>query len=224
MTWVKICGVTNLEDAQAAVAAGVDALGFVFYDKSPRNIDWQLAGKIVAQIPERVEKVGVFVNDSVERIDQYVHHAGLTVVQLCGKESVVAFIKHLRSQRDKDHRPKVISVIPSGTLPEHELFVDKDLRTALHALLIDSASDAEPGGTGKHFDWKKSKEVVETLGLTIPTIVAGGLTAKNVGEALAVLHPWGVDVASGVEAKPGKKDPEKIRAFVSAVRKAERLA
>jgi phosphoribosylanthranilate isomerase len=136
----------------------------------------------------------------------------------------MAYIKHLRSQRDKDNRPKVISVIPSRTLHEHGLFIDDDLRTALHALLIDSASDAEPGGTGKRFDWEKSKELVEMVGLTIPTIIAGGLTPKNVGEALGLLHSWGVDVASGVEAKPGKKDPEKIRAFVSAVREAERLA
>jgi phosphoribosylanthranilate isomerase len=223
MTWIKICGITNLEDAQASVEAGADALGFVFYEKSPRNIDRQLAGKIAALLPEGVEKVGVFVNESVERIDQYVQHAGLTAVQLCGKESVVAFIKHLRSQRDKDHRPKVISVIPSGTLPDHGLFIDDDLRTALHALLIDSASDAEPGGTGKRFDWEKSKKEFEMLGLTIPTIIAGGLTPKNVVEALSLLHPWGVDVASGVEAKPGKKDPEKVRAFINAVREAERL-
>lgn len=223
MTWVKVCGITNLEDALAAVEAGADALGFVFYEKSARNVDPGIVGQIVAKVPARVEKVGVFVNEAAERIDQSVRQAGLTAVQLWGKQSVAGFIKYSRVQRDINHRPKVIFVIPAGTLSEGLFFIGDELKNALHALLIDSVSAAEPGGTGKRFDWQKAQGMIEMLGLTMPTIVAGGLTPENVADALALLHPWGVDVSSGVESKPGKKDPEKVRAFVSAVREAERL-
>ncbi len=223
MTWVKVCGITNLEDALAAVEAGADALGFVFYEKSARNVDPGIVGQIVAKVPARVEKVGVFVNEAAERIDQSVQQAGLTAVQLWGKQAVAGFIKYSRVQRDINHRPKVIFVIPAGTLSEGLFFIGDELKNALHALLIDSVSAAEPGGTGKRFDWQKAQGMIEMLGLTMPTIVAGGLTPENVADALALLHPWGVDVSSGVESKPGKKDPEKVRAFVSAVREAERL-
>jgi phosphoribosylanthranilate isomerase len=223
MTWVKICGITNLEDALTAVEAGADALGFVFYEKSPRKVDPETVHKIVEALPEQVEKVGVFVNESMERIDQCVRQAGLTMVQLCGKESVAGFIKYLQVRQNVTHRPKVISVIPSGELSEAGFFFADELKNTLHALLIDSSSAAQPGGTGKCFDWEKARGMFARLALRIPTIVAGGLTPENVGDALALLHPWGVDVSSGVESKPGKKDPEKVQAFVAAVRKAERL-
>jgi phosphoribosylanthranilate isomerase len=223
MTWVKICGITNLEDALTAAEAGADALGFVFYEKSPRNISLESAREIVAKLPGHVEKVGVFVNESAQRIDQSVRRAGLTKVQLCGKESVVGFIKYLQVQQKMNHRPNIISVISGRELSEGVFFIADELINALHALLIDSSSAAQPGGTGKRFDWEGVRGMVEMLGLRIPTIVAGGLTPQNVPEALTLLHPWGVDVSSGVESTPGKKDPEKIRAFVAAVRQAERL-
>jgi phosphoribosylanthranilate isomerase len=223
MTWVKICGITNLEDALTAVEAGADALGFVFYEKSPRNINPEVAGEIVAKLPKRVEKVGVFVNESGEQIDESVQQAGLTAVQICGRDSVVEFVKHLQARQNMDHRPKIISVIPDGELSGGGFFIADELKKTLHALLIDSSSAEQPGGTGKCFDWEKVRGMVEMLGLRIPTIVAGGLTPENVEEALALFHPWGVDVASGVEAKPGKKDPGRVRAFVDAVRQAERL-
>jgi len=221
MTWVKICGITNLEDALAAVDAGADALGFVFYEKSPRKVEAEAVRDIVAKLPIQVEKVGVFVNESAERIDQSVRQAGLTAVQLCGKESAANYLRELQNM---DRRPKVISVVSGEELAAANLFlVSNELENASYALLVDSTSAAQPGGTGKPFDWKKAQGMVEMLGLRIPTIVAGGLTPANVGEAIALFHPWGVDVASGVEAKPGKKDPEKVRAFVAAVHRAERL-
>jgi phosphoribosylanthranilate isomerase len=223
MTWVKICGITNLEDALTAVEAGADALGFVFYEKSLRRIDPKAAGKIVAQLPTHVERVGVFVNESKERIDQSAQQAGLTMVQLCGKESVVVFSNYLRGRQNVNHRPKIISAIPAAELSEAELLVTGELKRSLHSLLIDSGSGAQPGGTGKCFDWEKAREMFEQLALRIPTIVAGGLTPENVADALALLHPWGVDVSSGVESKPGKKDPDKVQAFVAAVRQVERL-
>jgi phosphoribosylanthranilate isomerase len=114
-------------------------------------------------------------------------------------------------------------VIPGEELSDGGFFIAEELKNALHAMLIDSSSAGQPGGTGTQFDWEKARGLVEMLGLRIPTIVAGGLTPKNVGQALALLHPWGVDVSSGVESKPGKKDPEEVRAFIAAVRQAERL-
>jgi len=223
MTWVKICGITNLEDALTAVQAGADALGFVFYEKSPRKVDPETVHEIVQALPAHVEKVGVFVDEAAERIGQSARSAGLTAVQLCGRESVAEFIGSPQARQDMNHQPKVIAVIPANELAKGGFVISDELKSVLHALLIDSSSAAQPGGTGKRFDWEKARGMVEILGLRIPTIVAGGLTSNNVGEALAVLHPWGVDVSSGVEARPGKKDPEKIRAFISAVRQAERL-
>jgi phosphoribosylanthranilate isomerase len=224
MTWVKICGITNLEDALTAVEAGADALGFVFYEKSPRNISPDAAGKIVEKLPAQLEKVGVFVDESARRIDQSVRQAGLTAVQLCGQESAVGFIEHLQVPQNMNQRPKVITVIPGTELSEGGFLIATEMKNALYALLIDSSSVAEPGGTGKRFNWEEAGGMVEMLGLRIPTIVAGGLTPENVAEALTLLHPWGVDVSSGVESKPGKKNPEKVRAFVAAVRQAEKLA
>ncbi|HXM21269.1 MAG TPA: phosphoribosylanthranilate isomerase [Terriglobales bacterium] len=223
MTWVKICGITNIEDALTAAEAGADALGFVFYEKSPRHVDPETVGEIVANLPVQVEKVGVFVNEAAERIDESVQQAGLTAVQLSQGQSVVGFIEYLQARQNMNHRPKIISVIPSGELSDGGFFIANELNNALHALLVDSSSAAQPGGTGRRFDWEKARGMVEMLGLRIPTIVAGGLTPENVAEALALLHPWGVDVSSGVESKPGKKDPEKVQAFVAAVRQAERL-
>jgi phosphoribosylanthranilate isomerase len=223
MTWVKICGITNLEDALTAVEAGADALGFVFYEKSPRKVDPETVRQIVQALPTGIEKVGVFVNESAERIDQSVRQTGLTAVQLCGTESAGLFINDLQVRQNVNHQPKVIVVIPGEELAEGGFFISAELKNALHALLIDSSSAAQPGGTGKRFDWEKARDMVEVLGLTIPTVVAGGLTSTNVAEALTVFHPWGVDVSSGVESQPGKKDPDKVRAFVAAVRHAERL-
>jgi len=223
MTWVKICGITNLEDALTAVEAGADALGFVFYNKSPREVDPETVREIVEGLPTKIEKVGIFVNESAEQIDQSARRAGLTAVQVYGKESVAGFIKCLQVQHNVRHCTKVIFVIPGGELSDGGFFIADELKNALHALLIDSSSAGLPGGTGTQFDWEKARGMVEMLGVRIPTIVAGGLTPKNVGQALALLHPWGVDVSSGVESKPGKKDPEKVRAFVAAVRRAERL-
>jgi phosphoribosylanthranilate isomerase len=223
MTWVKICGITNLEDALTTVEAGADALGFVFYEKSPRNVEPETVREILDKLPASVEKVGVFVNHPVERVHEIVELAGLTAVQLDQGESVVGFIKYLQTLQNTHHRPKIISVIPGKDLSDGDFFFADELKNALHAVLVDSSSAAQPGGTGRRFDWEKARGMVEMLGLIIPTVVAGGLTPENVGEALALLHPWGVDVSSGVESKPGKKDPEKIRAFVAAVRQTERI-
>jgi phosphoribosylanthranilate isomerase len=217
MTWVKICGTTNLEDALTAVDAGADAVGFVFYEKSPRYITVEAAREIVEKLPENVEKAGVFVGESVDRVNAIRRQVGLKMVQIYTS----ATQEWLDWQRNSGC--KLMIAIQGESLGDGFLPGD-EMRKALHAILLDSGSGVRPGGTGERFDWQSVQGMVRGLGESVPVIVAGGLTAENVGEAIGTLKPWGVDVASGVEAAPGKKDPEKVRAFVRAVREKDRKA
>ena len=221
MTWVKICGITNLEDAQLAVEAGADAVGFVFYDKSPRKIDPDAAREIAARLPQKVEKVGVFANRSVRDVQQFVEQVGLTAIQFyrTSDPDPVAELIALKKNRSE---LKLIVVCPGDKLSQKGLLIADELRKVLYALMFDSGTGAQPGGTGKRFDWDEARGILQVMIVTIPVIVAGGLNPLNVAEAINLFQPYGVDVASGVEAKPGKKDPEKVRAFVRAVREAER--
>lgn len=220
MTWVKICGMTNLEDALTAVDAGADAVGFVFYEKSPRNISVEAAREIVEKLPEGVEKVGVFVGESAEGLSSVAKRVGLTAVQFYharGKSGLVDW-----AATSDEPRRKMIVAVQGEKLVDGGVFISDETKKNVYAMLIDSGSENRPGGTGAIFDWEKCRGMVQGLGFSIPVIVAGGLTAENVGEAIQILKPWGVDVVSGVEAKRGKKDPEKVRAFVKAVREADR--
>src|SRR6266446_6424996 len=204
MTWVKICGMTNLEDALTAVEAGADAVGFVFYEKSPRNISVDAAREIVEKLPGNVEKVGVFVNESTERVSATADEVGLTAVQFHGDE--------YQSPEMYATDRKTFLCIPadwvamawrkkgkaSGSLmaiPEN-----------LGAIMLDSGDDGRRGGTGNPFDWREAAVFVSLMSKDTPVVIAGGLTSENVREAMQILKPWGVDVASGVEARPGKKD------------------
>ena len=220
MTWVKICGTTNLQDALTAVDAGADAVGFVFYEKSPRNISVEAAREIVQKLPQTVEKVGVFVDLESEQIREVVLRAGLSAVQLHGERSAESVGRDLASSPNSVGVSKVISVIHGEALKDELLFgvtISK-----IFAILLDSRSNEAMGGTGTTFDWEATQGVVQHMSLTVPVIVAGGLTPMNVGGAIRMFQPFGVDVASGVEARPGKKDPKKVRAFVSAVREIDR--
>jgi phosphoribosylanthranilate isomerase len=219
MTWIKICGITNLEDALMAVDAGADALGFVFYEKSPRKAEPAVVRQIVDSIPDQVEKVGVFVNESADRVDEIVEQTHLTAVQIYGDRSLANVLKKLAVQEPEGSHLGVIAVIPAEDFKRDSHFT---LDSGLAALLIDSGTAAVPGGTGRQFDWNETKPVIEMLASHFSIIVAGGLTPTNVRQPLKILSPWGVDVSSGVEASPGKKDPEKVRAFVAAVRAAEK--
>jgi phosphoribosylanthranilate isomerase len=218
MTWVKICGMTNLEDALVAVGAGADAVGFVFYEKSPRKIGVEAAREIVEKLPERVEKVGVFVDLESEQIREIVLAVGLTAVQLHGKRSAESVCKDLTSPADRVGVSKVILMVHGDALKEDILV----LISNVFAILLDSRSNGATGGTGMTFDWEATRTAVQSMSLMVPVIVAGGLTSWNVSEAMRLFQPFGVDVASGVEARPGKKDPEKVRAFVKAVRDVDR--
>jgi phosphoribosylanthranilate isomerase len=222
MTWVKICGMTNLEDALVAVEAGADAVGFVFHKKSPRNVSVEAAREIVEKLPERVEKVGVFVDADCENIFEVVSKAGLTAVQLHGKPSSDSVLSDPRPAMECVGAQKIIVMIPGDALKDGGFFMGTGTQAKTFAVLLDSFSNGVTGGTGTTFDWGKARDIVQTIGLSTPVIVAGGLTPANVGDAMRILHPFGVDVVSGVEARPGKKDAEKVRAFVRAVREMDR--
>jgi phosphoribosylanthranilate isomerase len=248
MTWIKICGITNLEDAQAAVEAGADALGFVFYEKSPRNIERDTAREIVRALPSEVGKVGVFVDMSSKQQLEIYNHVRLTALQnypfskARSDEPQVAVSLDLFWQP-----PQGCMCFPMGFFLEEEDRVrglaqdfareggkqrravgehhpPATLRSAvLDTIFLDAGGIQEPGGTGKTFDWVKALPIVESAKGHFKVVVAGGLTSDNVGGAIATLHPFGVDVSSGVECRPGKKDLTKIRAFIDAVREADRL-
>jgi phosphoribosylanthranilate isomerase len=227
MTWIKICGTTNLEDALLAVDAGADAVGFVFYEKSPRNIDVETAREILQKLPSNVEKVGVFAGESVGRADEVGTRIGLDALQVyplsCAQRDGLNENPGVASSKAR----KVYFAFPIAKFvsDEHAITVDVKCPEGMFtALLLDSGGHQQPGGTGATFDWNKAVPVIASLSRTNNVVIAGGLTPQNVGEAIDILQPWGVDVASGVEARPGKKDPDKVRAFVKAVREKDRKA
>ncbi len=224
MTWIKICGITNLKDARAAAEAGASALGFVFYEKSSRHVAVEAAREMVAGLPREVERVGVFVNEPADFVSHVAERVGLTAVQLHGPESTAEFVRHRAEKRDRSARNiKLIATHSASALEQEDLVISEVAKQSLYALLLDSGSASAPGGTGKTFDWEKSYSMVMQMSFIVPVIVAGGLTALNVDAAIRRFRPWGVDVASGVEAAPGKKDHRKLRAFVDAVRRAEEI-
>ena len=207
-TRVKICGITNLEDARYAVESGADELGFNFYKKSPRYISPQNAKAIIEKLPPSVFKVGVYVNESIKNILRTSKIAGLDAIQLHGDESY-EYVTDLHS-RTKIEIIKAVRVDP-----------DFDWRNAMdfdaHAILFDGFSNDEYGGSGNRFDWKIAEDAV----VMIPYLyLAGGLSADNAAEAIRTVRPYAVDVASGVESSPGKKDPEKVAAFIKAAKEA----
>jgi len=220
MTWVKICGITNLEDARAAVEAGADALGFVFYDKSPRKVDPETTQNIIAALPAEVEKVGVFVDADTDSIHEVVSDTGLTAVQLHGRQALENVLQDSRSADQSLGVSRVIPAIPGDSLKQGGVLITQDARERIFALLFDAQSNGRFGGTGSTFDWQGTRAMIQVISLKLPVIVAGGLNPTNVEEAIRIFQPFGLDVSSGVEARPGKKDPEKLRAFIESVHRA----
>ena len=217
MTWVKICGTTNLEDALSAVDAGADALGFVFYERSPRYVAPETAHTIIAELPDGVEKVGVFVNQFEDSICTLADEVGLTGVQMHGGNED-PHVADLVLQR----RPelKIFAGI-SMHHPSPEGWAMMWRPDVVYSFLVDSGNSKQPGGTGETFDWRARRESIAVIANLGRVLLAGGLSPGNVAEAMSILNPWGVDVVSGVEGGPGKKDPDKVRAFIAAVRKAD---
>jgi phosphoribosylanthranilate isomerase len=223
MTWVKICGITNLEDAKMAVDAGADALGFVFYEKSPRRVDVETVREIVAKLPEKVEKVGVFVDVGVEDTARIARVTGLTASQISGTSGLAGMWEGLRRAVARGESPRLVPSISGLEFATAGIHIENEFKSHVMGVLIDSSLPGQPGGTGKMFDWEAAHVMISLLSRQCPTIVAGGLTPENVGEAIRLLQPFGVDVSSGVEVRPGKKDPAKVRAFVKAAKEAGRV-
>jgi phosphoribosylanthranilate isomerase len=213
---IKICGITNIDDAQAAADAGADAVGLNFFRKSRRFVEPGNARSIAADLPAGVAKIGIFVNHDVAEIVEISKRVGLDCVQLHGDEppgTVAQLPKYLKVVRA--HRCGINGLISLASYLE-----ECDSRGRLpDALLIDADAGAEFGGTGQVADWTRiASERASLAGL--PLILAGGLTADNVGNAIAVVQPAAVDVASGVERQPGFKDKELMVRFVTAARQA----
>jgi phosphoribosylanthranilate isomerase len=203
-TKVKICGLTNLADAQFAVAAGADALGFIFYDKSPRCLTIPAAAEITRALPPLLMRVGLFVNAPADFVLRAISEAGLTMLQFHGDEPP-EFCTQFGLMSMKAFRIRDAESLKE--IPKYQT----------DAYLLDAFSSTTLGGTGEKFNWNLA---VEAQKFGKPIFLAGGLTPENVAEAVKKVRPFGVDVSSGVEISPGKKDHAKVRAFIEAVRAA----
>jgi phosphoribosylanthranilate isomerase len=218
--WIKICGNTNLEDARLAVDAGANSVGFVFAE-SPRRVNREQVRAITPHLPKTIERYGVFVEPGFEEVVETVTECGLTGVQLHSTSDPTLALRlreHFAAIAGRG-RLGILRVMHYGADFDEQL---QDLRQdhAVDAVLIDSRTAKAVGGTGVAFDWRAAQTSFLRSSPHLRLIVAGGLNPDNVAEALYTLQPWGVDVASGVEAVPGRKDPAKVKAFVHAVRKA----
>lgn len=206
---VKICGITRPEDAAAAIELGADLLGFNFYQESPRYITPKSAREIISGLPSGVTSVGIFVNETVESIRRIAIEAGLNAIQLHGDEDA-GFITRLRAVCGVEVI-KAIRLRPGIEVDPHNY-------SGASALLVDSHSEGSFGGTGKLADWSVAFELGAAASL--PIFLAGGLTPENVAEAVRAVRPYAVDVASGVESAPGKKDASMVAAFIKAAKEA----
>ena len=203
MTFVKICGITNLPDALAAVEAGADALGFNFYPSSPRYIAPQNAREIVGHLPDGILKVGVFVNEkSPESLRQIVNETGMGAVQLHGDESP-EYCRALTEQY-------IIKALAVGNNFNEQQALDYDVR----AIMLDAKSPRLHGGTGRVIDWS----IAQKVSRLVPRLfLAGGLSPDNVQQAIASVNPYAVDACSALEDVPGKKNHKLLRAFIKSV-------
>jgi phosphoribosylanthranilate isomerase len=201
-TRVKICGITNLADAQAAIAAGADVLGLNFYEGSPRHISMKTAAEIANKLPPFVMRAGVFVNANEDLVTRAIGECGLSLLQFHGDEPP-DFCAQFGLMSMKAFR-----IRDAESLKELPRF-------QTDAYLLDAFSPEARGGTGEKFNWDLA---IEAQKFGKPVFLAGGLTPENVADAVRKVRPFGVDVASGVESSPGKKGHAKIRAFIAAVR------
>lgn len=201
MVKIKICGITNLEDAQDSLRAGCDAIGFVFYRKSPRYIRPEAASRIIRELPENTIKIGVFVNAREKTIRRIAKLCKLDILQFHGSESW-EFCKKFKTDK----------VIKAFRVKE-AIDLKKILRYKTFAYLFDTFIPSKLGGTGKKFDWKLIRHIKN---IKLPVFLSGGLTEKNVQQAIKYVRPAWVDVSTAVEIRPGKKDRKKIKNFIKA--------
>lgn len=214
-TWIKFCGTTTMADALASVEAGANALGFIFAP-SKRRVSEETATEIGAALPEAIERVGVFADESAHNVLAIAKVAGLTALQLHGSESP-ELIAVLKRQEVGGRRLRITKTLLVDGSFQSQLPRFCNLPEGPDSILLDSGA-----GSGRTFDWRGARACVQTFKMDF--IIAGGLTPENVGEAIQTFSPWGVDVVSGVEQEPGRKDYRKLNAFVTAVRTAEKEA
>ncbi len=219
--WIKLCGNSSLADAQVAVEAGADAVGFVFAP-SPRQVTAGEAAAIVQRLPAAIEKIGVFVDATVEEIDSTVLASGLTGVQL-HFEAGAEMAGRLRQRLGPGVRILGVVHFDAAQAERVARQIAEHVRDPhVDGVLIDSRTAAAVGGTGVAFDWAAAASaLVQSEEVRKHLVAAGGLNPANVAEAIATLRPWGVDVVSGVEDAPGRKDPAKVREFVARARAAQ---
>jgi len=205
MVKLKICGITNISDAYMAAECGVDALGFIFYPKSQRYVAPAKAKEIIQKLPPEITRVGVFVNHEIQEVKEIAQFCGLNLIQLHGDES-----------------PEYCAQFPMSSLikavscqTEKEIQELKNYPVA--AILMDAREAGHYGGTGKNSDWRLAIKVKETH----PLILAGGLNKENIRRAIETVRPCAVDINSGVEISPGKKDPGKIEEIIKIVRETD---
>jgi phosphoribosylanthranilate isomerase len=198
---VKICGITSVADALGAAEAGADLIGLMFYERSPRHVPFARAAEIAKALPPFISRVGVFVNPDADTVMRAIGECGLSLLQFHGEEAP-AFCTQFGLMSMKAFRVRDADSLLA--LPDYET----------DAYLLDAYSPDAHGGTGAKFNWELA---VAAKQYGRPIFLAGGLTPENVAEAVKQVMPFGVDVSSGVESAPGKKDPEKVRAFIQAV-------
>jgi phosphoribosylanthranilate isomerase len=203
---IKFCGITRLEDAERAVVLGADALGFVFFEGSPRYVDPAAAAEIIRQLPPFVCKVGLFVNLQADRVREIVDATCIDLVQYHGDET-----------------PEICAAGPQAWMKAIRVKTDMDIAAeseryrGARAIFLDAYDETAYGGTGRQIDWHSIPR-----GLARPVILAGGLTADNVAAAIAAVQPYAVDVSGGIESSKGIKDPAEMQRFIAEVRRLER--
>ncbi len=207
-TRIKMCGITREKDAEAGVDAGLDALGFIFYEKSPRNVAPDFVRDVVANVSPFVDCVGVFVDRDRQEVEEIVAYCGLSHAQLHGSEDP----KYCERLERFASPCRAIKAFRVGEVSKESEF--KPYESVVRGFLLDTYVKGSSGGTGKTFDW----EIIKGLNLQRPVILAGGLTPENVGQAIKTVSPYGVDVNSGVETEPGIKDHTNLYEFISKVR------
>ncbi len=207
MVKIKVCGITNIDDAYSAAGCGVDALGFIFYPKSQRYVAPVKAKEMIQKLPSEVIRVGVFVNHTIQEVKEVVQYCGLDLIQLHGDESPEYCARF------------PMSCLIKGVSFQREEEIGELRNYPVSAVLMDAHDPGQYGGTGKNSDWKLAIRVKETH----PLILAGGLNRENIREAIEKVRPQAVDINSGVEIQPGKKDPRKIKEIVEMVREIDRI-